>query len=83
MERDRLYKEMEKIEIILENNNIWAETYPHNELPVICVEIHKGDWKHDHWCCDDILAEAGYVKMGEKTTWDDGSDCYSSVHYFA
>ena len=71
MEINILYKKMEEIDKLLDQYDIWAESYPHNDLPVICVEINKGDWKHDHWRCDDVLGEAGYIKMGEKTTWDD------------
>ncbi len=81
--RNEIYEKMEKIDMLLNHYDIWAESYPHNDLPVICVEINKGDWKHDHWRCDMILEEEGFTKMGEKTTCDDGSDCYSSIHYFA
>ena len=80
---NKVYKKIEVINKLLEDNNFWADTYPYHDLPVVCVEISKGDWKHDHWRCDEILEEAGFVKMSEKTIWENGSDCYSSIHYFA
>ena len=32
---------------------------------------------------DDKLYTSVSLKISEKTIWDDGSDCYSSIHYFA
>lgn len=83
MYNKKICERAENIDKILNEYDVWADVYPHHTLPVVCVEINKGDWKHNHWRCDEILEEYGYVKMSEKTTWDDGSDCYSSIHYFA
>ena len=53
-----------------------------DEIPVICVEISWGDWKHDHGWCDSLMGYLGYSKIGEQETEEDGSDCYSSIHNF-
>lgn len=70
---------------IIENNGFWNyECWPHPDgLPVVCIEIYNGDWKHEHSRLDYVLKEHGYVKMGERLTEEDGSDVYSSIHYFA
>ena len=83
MKNNRAYEKMEAIDKILREYDIWADTYPHAELPVVCVEINKGDWKHEHGRCDWVLRDAGYTLMKEEVTWEDGGDVYSSIHYFA
>ena len=60
---------------------IYAEVSP-NPFGFISVEISWGDWKHEHARCDYILAQAGYTKLDERTTEENGSDCYSSEHIF-
>lgn len=46
------------------------------------IEIEWGDWKHDHKFTDDIMEVLGYVLLQEKVTEEDGSDCYSAIHYY-
>ena len=46
------------------------------------IEIEWGDWKHDHQFTDDIMEALGYELTMEVETETDGSDCYSSIHYF-
>lgn len=48
----------------------------------ISVEIVWGDWKHDHAYCDYLMREKGYILMDEQVTEENGSDCYSSIHYY-
>ena len=79
----RAWEKTEKAQEILDRNGMSAECYPHHELPVVCVEIRWGDWKHDHQRCKWLLAQEGFVSFGEEITEDDGSDCYSAIHYFA
>ena len=78
-------KKFDEICEILKSNGFWNyECYPHPYgLPVVGIEICNGDWKHDHDRLDYVLKECGYVKMGESLTEEDGSDVYSSIHYFA
>ena len=64
------------------NNCPCYEIYPKADLPVIAVEITWGDWKHDHGFVDYKMKELGALKLGEETTEENGSDTYSSIHYF-
>jgi len=67
----------------LDDNGVWAEVYAgYNGLPVVGVSIHWGDWKHEHGATDYLMQLLGYGKIGEKLTEEDGSDCYSSEHYY-
>ena len=48
----------------------------------IQVFVECGDWKHDHLFLDHIMKEAGFEWLGDRLTREDGSDCYSSIHYY-
>ena len=63
----------------LNDNGVWAEVWYENE---IAVSISWGDWKHDHLWARDLMSYLGYTEIGNKVTEEDGSDCYSAVHYF-
>ena len=65
----------------LHENNLYCEVYEHINGS-ISVEIDWGDWKHDHAYCDYLMKERGYVLMDEQVTEENGSDCYSSIHYY-
>lgn len=63
---------------------IWDNGWEYHEWEdgQIEVEIGWGDWKHDHIFCDHIMRENGYTLINEVVTEEDGSDCYSSIHYY-
>lgn len=46
------------------------------------VSVEWGDWKHDHLFLRHIMMENHYLPIGEDVTEEDGSDTYSSIHYF-
>ena len=71
----------ELIQKIYKENDIW---YEYNILPNNRVEIivEFGDWRHDHVFIDYHMEDNGFVKTDEVLTWDDGSDCYSSIHTY-
>lgn len=46
------------------------------------IPISWGDWKHSHARLNYIMGLCGYDKAGEEVTESDGSDCYSSIHYY-
>lgn len=48
----------------------------------ITIFVEWGDWKHDHHYIDHIMKSNGFEKTGEETTEEDGSDTYSSEHYY-
>lgn len=77
-----IYKAVEKISKVLDDNNIWANVWQYMDLPVVHVEILYGDWKHDHARADWLLRDMGCTLIGTEVTEDDGSDCYSAIHYF-
>lgn len=72
-----------KAESILKQYDIAAEVDTLTEQQAVAVKIEWGDWKHSHRACDMLLTEAGFEKVGEKLTEENGSDCYSSIHYYA
>lgn len=49
---------------------------------VVEISISWGDWKHSHMFADNLMKKLGYVKEDEELTEEDGSDCYSSIHYY-
>lgn len=48
----------------------------------ISVEIEWGDWKHEHAYCDHLMKELGYICTDEHITEENGSDCYSAIHFY-
>lgn len=46
------------------------------------ISVSWGDWKHSHAYLDHLMKELGYVKDDEELTEEDGSDCYSSIHFY-
>lgn len=71
------------VEKALEKYHIYAYVHQHDDLPVVAVEIEWGDWKHDHRLADIIVEEdLGGQNISTKITAEDGSDCYSAVHYY-
>lgn len=55
----------------------------------LIAPIQRGDWKHDHLYCKELVKEFAVrnnmivVGEWEEVTESDGSDCYSSNHYFS
>lgn len=66
----------------LEENGFNPDSIFVNSMGIVEVEINWGDWKHDHIFCDRLMNGIGYVKVDEDITEDDGSDTYSSIHFF-
>ena len=73
---------MEKlIQKIFKENGVWYE-YDIVSSHRVEINVELGDWKHDHLFIDYLMRENGFVKTDEVLTWEDGSDCYSSIHYY-
>ena len=71
------------VERYLRDNRLYADVQPYwDDLPVIEVEIHWGDWKHDHLRAKWLLKEIGIDFINTVVTEENGSDCYSAVHRF-
>jgi hypothetical protein len=72
-----------RIASFLDKNGVWGEVYDgYNGLPVVAVSISWGDWKHSHLWCKTLMGYLGYNQIGERVTEENGSDCYSSEHYY-
>ena len=77
---------IEKIDSALQENHVYADVYDwitDSGEKVVKIEIHWGDWKHDHlraqWIVEDVLG-IGVRKWDTDVTEEDGSDCYSAIH---
>ena len=83
MSEQTLRKICEKVYKYLSHKDVSADVYPYgNGLPVITVEIHWGDWKHDHAYCRSLMEDLGASYLNTTVIEEDGSDCYSACHYF-
>lgn len=65
---------------LFKDNELYYEWSIYNNSVVI--EVEWGDWKHDHLRLDYLMNNRGYKLVEERMTEEDGSDCYSSVHYY-
>lgn len=76
--------ELSEEEMILKylcDNEVYpSEVYKENNEIVVLIEW--GDWKHEHGWCESAMGYIGYNEIGEYVTEENGSDCYSSEHYF-
>ena len=72
----------EQITRFLKDNLCYPDCVYTNSEGVTSVDISWGDWKHEHLWCRDLMGYLGYIETGEEETEEDGSDCYSAIHYF-
>ena len=50
----------------------------------IAIDISWGDWKHDHAFLNVLIRNNFNLNLvDEVVNEEDGSDCYSSTHYFS
>lgn len=71
----------ERLAKFLSENQCYGELYEYNGETAI-IHIDWGDWKHDHGWCNSLMGYIGYTCGDEIVTEENGSDCYSSTHYF-
>lgn len=71
----------QKVKEIFKKNNLTYDYEVMNDKAV-SVTIYWGDWKHDHLCLEQIMKQEGLSSLGHDVTEEDGSDCYSAIHYF-
>ena len=83
---ENIMLEMEKkIYKLMKENHIMGEVVDYNnDIRMIAVEVIWGDWKHEHWCLDWLMQKnfPGLQSIHTQTTEEDGSDCYSAIHYY-
>lgn len=68
------------IDKYLSDNDICCEVG--KEGPMISVDISWGDWKHEHGFCDILMSYIDYRIINEVLTEENGSDCYSAIHFY-
>lgn len=73
-----------RITEVMMENHIHGDIVDYNtQTKMIAVEITRGDWKHDHLRMDYFMQRAYDIRsIITQTTEEDGSDCYSAVHYY-
>ena len=84
MTYDELVELSEKLEAHLRENRLFASVFAMHEY--IVIEIHWGDWKHEHlrckWLTEEFFGKLGKtVSIQTDVTEEDGSDCYSANHF--
>lgn len=72
--------DVKEAEDILYSHGLCPDVFEFHGL--VAVEISWGDWKHDHLACTQLLARHNFVQVSEILTEQDGSDCYSAIHYY-
>lgn len=73
----------EQIDRFLADNGLYPDGVYTNSEGSTSVEISWGDWKHDHIWCDVLMKYLGYeTECEEEVTEENGSDCYSAIHYY-
>lgn len=78
-----IYEVCKEVEDYLRDNRLYVDVYPYrSDMPVVDVDIHWGDWKHEHLRAKWLLGEIGLKLIGSTVTEENGSDCYSAVHHF-
>lgn len=73
----------DKIQEIIRKNNLRGDVEEQSES-VVTVDIRWGDWKHEHGRLRYLVGQEmpELKKVESYTTEDDGSDCYSAIHWF-
>lgn len=72
----------EKVEQVFKENNLYYEWDIGYNDGVVEIHIDLGDWKHDHGYTDYLMREADFLLIDEQVTYEDGSDCYGSTHFY-
>ena len=77
------YEGVTQISRYLADNGCYIDDIQDNTEGIVSVEISWGDWKHSHIWCDNLMGYIGYnTACEEQVTEENGSDCYSAIHYF-
>ena len=66
----------------LRNNDADFDEVNMFEYDEVSVSVTWGDWKHSHRYLTYLMEKIGYTQIDEELTEEDGSDTYSSIHYF-
>lgn len=75
--------ETTKIWHYLEDNGLYVDNVYVNSEGCVEISISWGDWKHEHGWCDSAMRYIGYGCDDEVVTEENGSDCYSAIHFYS
>lgn len=78
---DETLPELDMISRFLNDNGCGHDDVYH-ENEQLCVYISWGDWKHSFIWLDNLMRYIGYDLNDEEVTEENGSDCYSAIHYY-
>lgn len=78
---DETLSEIDMISRYLNDNGCYHDNVYH-ENEQLCVYISWGDWKHSFIWLNNLMKYIGYDFDDEEVTEENGSDCYSAIHYF-
>ncbi|MGN0532993.1 MAG: hypothetical protein ACI4IK_01425 [Eubacterium sp.] len=71
-----------QIKNLMNANGIYGEVTV-SGTGLVEILIEWGDWKHEHLALNCLINENFNVVVSmEKTTEEDGSDCYSAIHLY-
>lgn len=79
---ERLKLIYNKVEEVFKNNDLYYDWGFDYCTGVVEIYVEWGDRKHDHICLRNTMQENGFALLGEEVTEEDGSDTYSSTHYY-
>ena len=81
---EKLKKLQDKVETLMRENKVYSYEldFDLDNDRLVYIELEWGDWKHDHLRLEWIMEENDFRQIGEVTTEEDGSDCYSAIHTF-
>lgn len=74
--------ESQRLHDYLSVNGLYHEVFVCSDGTVE-ISIEWGDWKHDHGYCDSLMSYIGYDCDDVQETEENGSDCYSAIHYYS
>lgn len=69
-----------EVDKLLNDNNLYYNVFD-AEDNTVAIEV-EGDWKHDHAYLNNFMQEHGFVFNGEDSVENNGTDFYTSTHYF-
>jgi hypothetical protein len=81
---EKLKKLQDKVETLMRENKVYSYEldFDLDNDRLVYIELEWGDWKHDHLRLEWLMEENDFRQIGEVTTEEDGSDCYSAIHTF-
>lgn len=81
--KQKLSNLAKEIEDMLENEKLSAIVSYQTDPAQIMIEIHWGDWKHEHKRVDYLMATKFKMFCQDTEVIDeDDTDCYSAIHYY-